>query len=176
MPAPRFPVASLKESLVVLGSVAGLYGVRGWVKIHSYTEPRDAILRYREALLGVGANWREIRFAELKRHGKTIIGEIEGIDDRDVAAGLVGKDIAVSRDALPELGDGQYYWNDLEGLTVENMNGRTLGVVRKLMATGANDVMVVAGENETLIPFVTGDVVKDVDVAGGRIRVDWDWD
>lgn len=169
-------MAHKSGSPVVLGRVSGLYGVRGWIKIHSYTEPRDAILAYRDVLLGGDNDWRAVRFAELRRHGKTIVAGIEGIDDRDVAAGLVGNDVAVPRDALPEPDDDQYYWADLEGLTVENIDGRVLGIVRRLIATGANDVLVVAGENEMLIPFVKGDVVKEVDIARGKISVDWDWE
>ena len=112
-----------------------------------------------------------------KSHGKTIVAHFEGIDDRDEAAGYLQATIGVNRSLLPETADGEYYWSDLEGLTVRRENGEVLGTVAYLLETGANDVLVVREEGrEVLIPFVMEQVVKDVDLAAGVIRVDWDWD
>lgn len=162
---------------VILGRVSGLFGVRGWVKIHSYTDPRAGILDYREWLVLIGDRWKPVTVAEGRPHGKTLVARFEGVDDRDEAAAFVDALIGVRREQLPAAEDGRYYWSDLEGLAVEDAGGNTLGRVAYLLETGANDVLVVRDEGrEILVPFVTGDVIKDVDLAAGVIRVDWDWD
>ena len=161
---------------VILGRISGLFGVRGWVKVYSYTEPREAVLNYDRWLLSDKNGWQEATVAEGQRHGKTVIVRIDGYDDRDQAAGLVGTDIGIPRDELPETGDDQYYWSDLEGLSVVHRDGTELGKVSHLLETGANDVMVVKGETERLIPFVLDKVVLGVDLAKREIRVDWEWD
>lgn len=161
---------------VILGRIVGLFGVRGWVKVHSYTEPREAVLDYRDWLLSREGAWEPIEVAEGRQHGKGIVVRLQGIEDRDAAAELLGSEIGVDRDTLPEAGDGQYYWADLEGLTVVRKDGTELGKVAYLMATGANDVLVVDGPVERLIPFVPETVILDVDLAAGVIRVDWEWD
>ena len=161
---------------VILGRVVGLVGVKGWIKVYSYTEPREAVLDYKDWLLGRDGNWRRAELAEGKRHGKAIVARLEGIDDRDAATELLGSDIGVDRDALPEPEEGHYYWADLEGLTVVHTDGTELGKVSYLMATGVHDVLVVDGTAERLIPFVPGQVILDVDLAAGVIRVDWEWD
>ena len=114
--------------------------------------------------------------AEGQRHGKTIIARVDGFDDRDQAARLIGTDIGVPRDELPETDNGHYYWSDLEGLRVVGRDGTKLGRVDYMLETGANDVMVVKGDTEQLIPFVLDKVILDVDLAKGEIRVDWEWD
>ena len=114
--------------------------------------------------------------AEGKRHGKSVIVRLEGIEDRDQAAMLVGSDIAVSREDLPEPEPGQYYFRDLEGMQVVDKHGTELGIVAYVMETGANDVLVTKGERERLIPFVADEVILDVDLATGVISVDWEWD
>ncbi len=161
---------------VVLGRVSGVFGVKGWVKVYSYTEPREAVLEYKEWLLSDTDDWQPVTVAEGKRHGKSVIARIDGVDDRDEAAGLIGRDIGVPREALPETDEGQYYWSDLEGLRVVRRDGVELGRVAYLLETGAHDVMVIEGDPERLVPFVKDEVVLDVDVAAGVIRVDWEWD
>ncbi len=163
-------------SPVILGRIVGLFGVRGWVKVYSYTEPRDAVLEHGKWWLGAEGSWQAVDVAEGKRHGKGIIARIEGVDDRDTAAAWVGREIGVPRDALPETGPGEFYWTDLEGLTVLHKDGRELGKVDYLMETGANDVLVIRGDRERLIPFVMEDVILDVDLDNGVISVDWEWD
>ena len=161
---------------VILGRIVGLFGVRGWLKVYSYTEPREAVLDYKDWLLSRNGRWQRVVLAEGKRHGKAVIARLEGIEDRDAAAELTGSEIGVDRDTLPDPGEGHYYWADLEGLTVVHKDGTELGKVAYLMATGANDVLVVDGPAERLIPFVTGEVILDVDLAAGIMRVDWEWD
>ena len=162
---------------VIVGRISGLFGVRGWVKIHSFTDPREAILDYRDWLVEAGGEWQSIAVAEGKPHGKTIIARLEGIDDRDIAAGYVQASIGIHRSQLPETADGEYYWSDLEGLTVRKEDGTVLGTVARLLETGANDVLVVReADREVLVPFIPGQVVKDVDLDKGLIDVDWEWD
>ena len=159
-----------------MGRISGLFGVQGWVKVYSYTEPREAVLNYDRWLLGRKDGWQEATVAEGQRHGKTIIVRIDGYVDRDQAAGLVGMNIGVPRDEMPETEHGQYYWSDLEGLRVLHRDGTELGKVDYLLETGANDVMVVKGETERLIPFVMDKVVLGIDLDKGEIEVDWEWD
>ena len=162
---------------VVLGRIGGLFGVRGWVKVHSYTDPREAILAYPDWLVEIDGRWQATGVEEGKPHGKTLIARFDGVEDREEAARYINARVGVERGALPDPGENEYYWSDLEGLAVEGRDGSVLGTVDYLIETGANDVLVVRdGDTETLVPFITGDVVKDVDLAAGVIRVDWDWD
>jgi 16S rRNA processing protein RimM len=161
---------------VILGRISGLFGVRGWVKVYSYTEPREAVLDYNRWLLSSKDGWQEATVAEGQRHGKTVIVRLDGYDDRDAAAGLIGTDIGIPRDQLPEAGKDQFYWSDLEGLRVLHRDGTELGKLDHMLETGANDVMVVKGETERLIPFVMNEVVLGVDLEKGEIEVDWEWE
>jgi 16S rRNA processing protein RimM len=161
-----------------------LHGVRGWVKVISYTEPRAALLDYKECVVGKPGAWAPATLAEGRMQGKTLLVRLEGTHDRDAAARHVGADIAVARDRLPETAPGEYYWADLEGLQVRHRDGRILGRVAYLLATGAHDVIVVQGDNgadgaggrEVLIPFVPGQYVRHVDLDRAVIDVDWEWD
>jgi len=160
----------------VLGRVSGLFGVRGWVKVFSYTEPRDAILEYRRWYLSKDGSWQPQALQEGRRQGKSIVARLDGIDDRDAAEGLIGCAIAVDRNDLPAADDGTWYWADLEGLDVVHRDGTRLGKVAYLLETGANDVLVTNGDRERLIPFVADEVILDVDLDKGVITVDWEWD
>ncbi|MGH8279699.1 MAG: ribosome maturation factor RimM [Gammaproteobacteria bacterium] len=159
---------------VELGKLGGAFGIRGWVKLQSWTDPPEQIFEYRPWLLRLPDGWRECAVAEHRPHGKSLIARLPDIADREQAAALAGTLIAVWRTQLPAARPGEYYWADLVGLQVQAADGKTLGHVQGLMATGANDVLVVRGERERLIPFIPGQVVKEVDLDAGRIRVDWD--
>jgi 16S rRNA processing protein RimM len=161
---------------VILGKVGGLYGVRGWVKLWSFTDPVENLLDYREIELGRDGEWRAVRLLEGRRQGKALVARFDGCSDRDQAALLVGAELAVARERLPEPGADEYYWADLVGLEVVTTGGVVLGRVEGMMATGANDVMVVKGDRERLVPFLPGRFVSEVDLAGARIVVDWDPD
>lgn len=163
-----------ERKIVQIGHISGVHGVRGWVKIHSLTEPREAIFEYQPWLLG---NSREETAVEQgKQHGKHLIALLENTDDRDQAEGRVNQAISVYRDQFPELPDTEFYWADLIGLSVELEDGTKLGTIERMLATGANDVMVVQGERERLIPFIQGSCVKNVDLENGIVTVDWDPD
>ena len=142
----------------------------------SYTRPREAILDYDRWFLKKKGEWQAASIQEGQRHGKGVIAHLQGVDDRDQAADLIGCDIAIARDSLPEADEGSYYWADLEGMRVVHRDGSELGRVAYLLETGANDVLVTAGERERLIPFIAEKVILDVDFATGIISVDWEWD
>ncbi len=160
---------------VSVGRVAGLFGVRGWIKVYSYTRPREAILNYRPWLIEHDGAWRAIGVTDGRAHGRGIVAQLEGCTDRDATAPLVGAEIAVLVSQLPEAGKNEYYWAELEGMRVVNVAGEELGQVANLFETGANDVMVVRGDRERLIPFARG-VIRRVDRLSGVIHVDWDAD
>jgi 16S rRNA processing protein RimM len=159
---------------VILGRVSGVYGIRGWIKVFSETVPRENILEYPTWYLGNGKTPR--RLAEGRPHGKGVIARLEGCEDRDQAAALIDQQIAVRRDQLPPPSADELYWTDLEGLAVETQGGRSLGRVDHLIATAGNDVLVVKGERERLIPLLWDDVIKAVDFERELIEVDWDPD
>ena len=162
------------EDKLILGRVNGLYGLRGWVKVFSDTDPREGIASYDPVYLGRGNSWREVRIEGGQIQGKGVVLKFEGVDDRDAAVLLKGSEIAVDRGQLQRLPEGEYYWVDLIGLEVVNLEGVKFGRVDRLFETGSNDVLVVRGERERLVPWIRGDVVKDVDLVSGRITVDWD--
>ena len=165
---------------ITVGKIGAPYGVRGFVKVQSFTESIENLLEYDPWYLGneSGDNqhWTEIPVEEARVHGKGIIAKFEGCHDRDAAARLTGQDIAIRRDQLPESEEGEYYWVDLIGLEVKTLEGISLGTVDHLMETGANDVLVVKGDRERLIPYVPGHIVHEVNIESGIIRVDWDAD
>ncbi len=161
---------------MILGRVTGLYGVRGWVKVHSHTNPPHNILQYSRWHLQIGDEWQAVNVLDGRRHGKGLIALLEGWQDRDAGRSLLGVQIAVERSQLPALPPEEHYWADLIGLRVVNAAEVELGRVDSLMETGSNDVLVVRNHRERLIPYVPGDVVLEVDLTAGVIRVDWDAD
>lgn len=143
------------------------------MRVYSYTEPRENVVGYRRWRLQRNGEQSEVEVAEGRAQGKGVVARIEGCDDRDAAMRLVGSEILIERDQLPALGEGEYYWTDLQGMRVVNRQGEQLGEVESLFETGANDVMVVKGERERLIPFVPARIVLKVDQEAGEILVDW---
>ena len=165
------------QRFVTLGRVTGVYGVRGWLRAHSDTAPRENIVTYSPWFLHRDGRWEAWSVEKGKRHGKGMVVKLAGCDDRDVATALVNAEIGVKRDQLAsDLAPDEYYWTDLEGLRVVTIEGADLGRVDHLIETGANDVMVVRGERERLIPYLPKQVVLAVDLAVGKIQVDWDPD
>lgn len=164
------------SSRVYLGTVKAVFGTHGWIKIHSETRPRDGIFDYARWLIGAKDDWHGYALKRWRVQGPALIAKLEGIDDRDAAAALIGRRIAIDAAELPPAPAGSYYWRDLIGLAVVNRDGESLGVVKSLVETGASDVLCVRGERERLIPFVQGLYVIDVDLEAGRITVDWQLD
>ena len=168
------------ENYVVLGKVSSVYGVKGWVKVYSYTEPMDRILEYSDWLLRKGQQYLPVEVDKGRSHGKGMVAHFKGIDDREIAKQYSGYEICVPRNLLPELAEGEYYWYELEGLTVVTEKDVTLGKVDYMMSAGSsNDVIVVKGDadsidrRERLIPYID-QFVLNVSLEAGRILVDWD--
>lgn len=170
-------MAENRDEYIVVGRIAGLYGVRGWVKVFSHTQPRENILTYATWYLKKQGAWEASELETGRVHGKGVVAKLRGCDDRDAATALMGCDIAILREQLPQAAPGEYYWADLEGLRVRNLQGVDLGIVDHLLATGANDVLVVRQDRtERLIPFVQGQFVTNIDLEAGEMTVDWDAD
>jgi len=136
----------LDDKPIVLGKVIGFYGVRGWVKVHSDTDPRENIVRYRRWWLGDASNKRAIEVVQGKRVGKNVVAKIAGIETREQAATLLGSTISILRSDLPALPESEVYWTDLVGCDVFEANGERIGPVKRLIETGANDVLIVKDE------------------------------
>ena len=157
---------------MILGRIAAPYGVKGWVRVHPFTASTASLLRYRSWWLGHEGQWEELEVVQARVHGSAVVALLAGHAERDAALRLRGKQVAVPRSALPEARDNEFYWVDLLGLKAVNVAGQDLGEVVRILETGANDVLVVRGRSEHLIPFIAA-VVQDVDLAMGVIRVDW---
>lgn len=159
---------------VIVGEIAGAFGVKGWVKIYSHTDPPINIVDYSPWILETEFGKKEYKVLSAQSHGAAVVALLEGIVDRDQALKLKRSKILTDRDNFPSLAPGRFYWTDLIGLRVINMEGDELGAVVEVMPTGANDVVVVKGERERLIPFVMERFVKEVDLVKGILQVDWD--
>ena len=173
--------AKTGAEMVLLGRITGAYGIKGWVKVYSYTQPMQAIADYDTWYLRPpgGEAWRPVRLKQGKRHAKTVVAQLEACDDRNQAESLAGQEIAIRAEQLPALeAEDEFYWRDLIGLRVINAEDVELGVVEGLMETGANDVLVVVTHidgrrRERLIPWIFGQAIVAVDTGAGVIRVDW---
>jgi 16S rRNA processing protein RimM len=162
-------------NIIKVGKVGSTYGVRGWIKIQSYTEYGEGILEYKPWYLSKdNENWRPIEVEDGRMHSGRLIVKFTGIENPEEAALLTGSVIGVMRSQLPELGKNEYYWSDLVGLTVINKHGDVLGTVSYLIETGSNDVLVVKGQKEHAIPYLLGDVILKVDLEKKEIHVDWE--
>jgi 16S rRNA processing protein RimM len=162
------------DAPVIVGRITAALGVKGWVKVASFTDPAENLLDYRPWLIREGDRWRPVEVDETQRRNKGFVARLDGCHDRDGAEALIRRDLAVPRAVLPPPEPDEYYWFDLVGLDVVTTGGEALGSVVRLMPTGANDVLVVQGEDrERLIPF-THEAVPEVDLGARRITVDWD--
>lgn len=172
------------DSRVQLGHITGVSGLKGWVKVHSDTRPRENIVSYPVWWLEKSGQWTSFKVLSGRPQGKTIVAQLDGIDSPEQGSALIGARISVSRDAMPETESGEYYWADLTGMTVRTVDLVEIGPVSRLFETGANDVMVVSDrrgdpegkKREILVPWLAPDVVVDVDTNKRIITVDWDPD
>jgi 16S rRNA processing protein RimM len=160
------------QTIVALGYISAVHGIKGWVKVHSWTRPLEAILDYQPWLLG--EERKAVKILDGRKQGKGVVACLPGIQDRQQAMIMVGQQIFVRREQLPATAEDEYYWSDLEGLDVHTTKGELLGKVDRLMDTGANDVLVIRGQRQHLVPFVQGQYVTRVDLEDGLIEVDWD--
>lgn len=161
---------------IVVGKVSGVFGVRGQLKVCSYTEPLENIFGYVPWWLRSGDHWKARKPINGRKHSKGLVVSLEGCQTRDQAFTLVGKQVTVLREQLPEPAENEFYWSDLVGLTVFTSAGIQLGVVDHLFGTGSNDVLVVAGDRQRLIPYIWKRTVWNVDLDDGIITVNWDPD
>ena len=167
---------------LVVGKLMSPFGIKGWLKLYSHTQPIENIASYSPLWMKQGDRWQPISLEHVQRHGKGLVAKIKGCDNRDQTPAFIGCELAIKRDQLPALEQGDYYWSQLEGLKVITTAGEFLGVVDHLLETGSNDVLVVhpaAGsidQEERLIPYLWEDVVTRVDLTSGEMTVDWDKD
>lgn len=174
------PMQNDETQHVVLGRLTSPHGVKGWLKVYSYTSPAQGIFDYPIWVLSVQGQRQSRRLLDARPQGKSLVVRLEGIDTRELAEQWAGAEVSIEKTALPELDSGEYYWHQLEGLEVETRDGVKLGRVDHLFETGANDVLVVKpsegslDDRERLLPFLPDDVIVQVDLAGRLMIVDWD--
>jgi 16S rRNA processing protein RimM len=159
--------------MVVMGRICAPYGLKGWIKVQPFTQELAGLLDYPEWWVSEEGRWRQHRILESAVHGTTVLARLESCSDRNAAAALKGRDIAIPRGYMPENGEGEFYFSDLLGMQVALRNEATLGCVTKILETGANVVLVVQGPKETLVPFIEG-VVVDVNLKARQVTVDWE--
>ena len=169
---------------VVMGRIGAAYGLKGWVKLFSFTDPPENLLEHRKFFIAGGngtTGLQEIEIDDARAQGQSFVGHIKTCNERDETRNYTGKELLLPKQVLPVLEEG-YYWHQLEGLRVVNLAGEDLGTVHHLLATGANDVLVVHAsatsidKQERLLPYVWGQVVLEVDLDSGVIKVDWERD
>ena len=166
-----------EQRFVTLGRISGAHGIQGWVKVHSETSPRENVVQYSPWELRWPGRCERYEVKAGRQQGKAVVAKLEGCNDRNAAEALVGAEIVIPRSRLPKTtGPGEHYWTDLEGLQVRTIDGVELGRIDHLFETGANDVIVVQGERERLIPYIWEQVVREVDLDAGVMLVDWDPD
>ena len=161
------------NSDVFIGRIAGVYGIKGWVKVISYTRPKENITRYATWFLDQGHGQIETTVEACKAYGKSVIAKFKNVDDRDEAMKFHESKIYIRRHQLPELAEDEYYWHDLMGMTVIDQNQNTLGEVIDILETGANDVFVVSGDKRRLIPWVNDVYIKEISIQLKQIHIHW---
>ncbi|MFI4917965.1 MAG: ribosome maturation factor RimM [Legionellales bacterium] len=161
---------------VVIGRFGRPHGIKGFVTVQSFTEPRDNILQYTDWHVSLNKTWLPIKLLCVETHVKAIIAQVEGYSERELVAKLTNAEIAVHQEQLAVLKPGEYYWHQLIGMTVVNQQAEPFGAVVEIMPTGANDVLVVQGERRHLIPYLLGQYIIDIDNSQRVITVDWDMD
>ena len=158
-----------KDSRILIGQVSGCFGVKGWLKIFSYSDPRENISTYKNWIID-GKLYESI---QSKKNGKLVVAKLKGVDDKETAQTFIGKKIEIEPQQLADLNQGQFYWRDLVGLNVSNTDGVAFGKVKSMLDTGANDVIIVKGERERLIPFIIDNTVIKVDLEQQTLLVNW---
>ncbi|ABM05052.1 16S rRNA processing protein RimM [Psychromonas ingrahamii 37] len=173
---------SKKAEPIVIGKFGAVHGIKGWLKVHSYTDDPESIFEYKPLLMKSKGQFQEVNIADWKRHSNGFVAKIVGFDVREEAQALVGLELLVDSDKLPNL-EEDFYWRDLIGCQVKTDNGYDLGVVTEIMETGSNDVLVVKansndafGQKERLIPFIDKQVISNVDITSKLIQVNWEPD
>ena len=174
-------MANNEQRIEIVGKLGSTYGIRGWLRVYSSTEQSESIFDYQPWFLKIKGEWQHTELENWRHHNHEFIVKLKGVDDRETAQTLANVEIGVDLAVFPELEDGDFYWHDLIGCQVINLQGYSMGTVSEMMETGSNDVLVVKanskdafGKQERLIPFLYEQVVKRVDLATKTIEVDWD--
>ncbi len=165
----------MSDDKLIVGQINGIFGVNGWVKIFSHTDPRKNILDYSPWMIKFKGEWQHIKVvnSKVQSGGKTLVAQLENVNDRDVAREYMGSEIAIDRSQLVKNTEDGWFWIDLIGCQVMTQEGVILGDVKEMIVTGAHDVLRVQGESEVLIPFVMERFVLSVDINTKKIVVDW---
>ena len=167
------------EAYIPVGKIAGVFGVKGWMKVFSFTQPRKNILSYSPLYLLTKGQWVEAKVSKGRVQGKGIVISLENVTEPEQVFPLIGTELAIKKHQLKPTEQDEFYWSDLTGLDVINLEDKSLGKVDSLVETGAHDVLVVkdkTNKTQRLIPFVMGEIVDEVDLKTGFIRVDWELD
>lgn len=166
---------------LVVGKIGAPYGVKGWVKITTYTHEQDGIFAYSPWLLGEVESGKEYVVDQWRTHNKGLVAKLVGVETRDDAESIKNLEISIKAEQLPQLAEDDFYWRELVGMQVVTEQGYSLGVVKELFETGANDVMLIKanlndafGQKERMVPYLLDQVVKQVDRQAKTIKVDWD--
>ncbi|CAH0532793.1 Ribosome maturation factor RimM [Vibrio stylophorae] len=172
---------SKQDNLIVVGKLGATYGIRGWLKVFSFTENPESIFDYQPWFVKAQGESVVYSVEDWKRHNQGLVAKLAGLEQREDAQALTNAEILVPADVLPALPEDEFYWRDLMGMNVVNTKGYNLGTVKDILETGSNDVLVVEanlkdafGKKERLIPFLPEQVILNVDLAAQRIEVDWD--
>jgi len=170
---------SRASDTIVIGKIGAPYGVKGWVKITTYTDETEGVFSYSPWLLGEAE--KEVTVDVWRTHNKGVVAKLIGVESRDDAESIKNLDISIKAEQLPQLTDDEYYWRDLVGMQVVTEAGYDLGAVKELFETGSNDVMLIRanpndafGQKERMVPFLFDQVIKQVDMQARTIKVDWD--
>ncbi len=174
-----------EDDVLVLGRIGKVHGIKGWLKLSSFTSPAENILNYSRLMAEMAQNRVELEIDQSRQQGNGLFVHFKGYDTPETARTLTGVELSVDREQLPELEAGEFYWHQLQGMKVVNQHGDLFGQVAQLLETGANDVLVVrpdeadeacVDDRERLIPFLTDSVVRKIDLETGVITVNWEAD
>jgi len=161
------------EEKIVMGKILGPHGIKGWIKIHPFTEKKDSLIDHKILMASKDEKlWQSFEVESMDVGDKFILAKFKGVDDRNTAEKLNKFFIGLDKSSLPKLDENNYYWHELIGLDVKNNEGMHFGKVDSLIETGANDVLVVLGDKEYLIPYIK-QVILEVNLETNMIRVDW---
>lgn len=161
---------------VVIGKFGKPQGLKGLIRIYSYTVPVGNFITYEPKLVQISGEWRELAMSDYNVQDKFILAKVAGYVEREALAALTNAEIATDVAALPRLAPDEYYWHDLVGLTVYNQHNILLGKIIEVMATGANDVLIIQGEERILVPFIPDEYITTIDVQNNIMMVNWDTD
>jgi len=170
------------DKKVVVARIGKAHGLKGWLRLNSFTSPAQNLLDYQEFIIKQDGQEKPLKLEEYRQQADKLLGKFEGFDVPETARQLTGLDLYITSAALPDLDEGEYYWHELQGLEVFNLQQQRYGKVVRLVETGANDVMVVKpdaesiDERERLIPYLRESVIKAVDLEAGTVTVDWEAD